>query len=178
LIKKIKNHYQQKGNHISKAGWPVITDFSGHYFLSPVYGLGASMVKKDWLMQSPYDEVLDRHGIGDNYGVAIAFPAIGIHVLNDAFVYHHQEPANRLQRPLQYLRRVLALDYFIKTKPRLRHIKKRWLLWSLAGNLLAFIFVRDGIMIRPALKSIWLIAFSRNPYYKAAKNKERVVQVI
>lgn len=176
LIKKIKNHYRKKGNHISKAGWPVITDFSGHYFVSPVYGLGASLVKKEWLLQSPYDETLDRHGIGDNYGVAMGFPVTGIHVLNDAFVYHHQEPANRLERPLQYLRRTLALDYFIKIKPKLRHIKKGWLLWSLTGNLLSFIFVMDGMMIWPAFKSAWITAFGRNPYYKAMKDKERVVQ--
>src|SRR6185295_17891110 len=97
------------------AGWPVITDFSGDFFITPVYGLGASVVGREWLLLSPYEELLDRHGIGDNYGVAMSFPVTGIHVLNNAFVYHHQEPANRLQRPLQYLRRVFALDYFIRT---------------------------------------------------------------
>lgn len=116
LIRKIEKFYQRKGNHISKAGWPVITDFSGDYFLCPVYGLGASVVKKEWLLQSMYAEVLDKHGIGDNYGVAMNFPA-KIHVLNGAFTYHHQEPVNRLQRPLQYFRRVLALDYFVKKIP-------------------------------------------------------------
>jgi hypothetical protein len=38
---------------------------------------------------SPYDEVLDSHGIGDHCSVA-GF-GNGIHVLNDAFVYHHQK---------------------------------------------------------------------------------------
>ncbi len=169
LVRKIKAHYRQKGNHISGAGWPVITDFSGQYFTSPVYGLGASLVKKEWLLQSPYDETLDRHGIGDNYGTAMGFPAEGIHILNRAWVYHHQEKANRLQRPLQYLRRVLALDYFRKRKPRLRHIKKRRLLWSLTGNLLAFIAGREGMMIWPAFKSIWMIGLGLNPYSRAVK---------
>jgi glycosyltransferase involved in cell wall biosynthesis len=177
LLKKISRYYQRKGNHISKAGWPVITDFSNDYFISPVYGLGASLVRKTWLINSPYDEVLDRHGIGDNYGVAAGFPS-GIHVLNTAFVYHHQEPGNRLQRSLQYYRRTLALDYFRKTKKSLTHIKKFWLLWSLTGNLLAFIFARDGAMVDATLKSILKIFLGTNPYYKAAKKKERVVEPV
>lgn len=175
IVSKMKRFYQRKGNHISKAGWPVITDFSGEYFLSPVYGLGASLVKKEWLMQSLYPEVLDRHGIGDNYGVAINFPG-NIHVLSNAFVYHHQETVNRLRRPLQYFRRVLALDYFIRTNKRLSFVKKSWLLWSLIGNLLAFIFVRDRIMILPAFKAIWKIVWNNNPYCQAAKEKKRVTE--
>jgi len=94
-----------------------------------VYSLGASLVKKEWLLQSPFDEVLDRYGIGENYGVIAGFPTSSIHVLNNTFVCHHQEPANRLQKPLQYYRRVLALDYFIHSKKNLQWLKRRWLLW-------------------------------------------------
>ena len=166
LIKRIKAYYLKKGNHISKAGWPVITDFSGDYFISPVYGLGASLIRKSWLTHSPYDEVLDKHGIGDNYGVALGFPSVGIHILNNAFVYHHQEPQNRLQKPLQYLRRTMALDYFISTKSNLSHVKRSWLIWSLWGNLLSFIWIKDAIMARAALKSIWFISVGRNMYLK------------
>ena len=126
-------------------------------------------------MISPYEELLDRHGIGDNYGVAMGFPVTGIHVLNNAFVYHHQEPANRLQRPLQYLRRVFALDYFITTKAKLQHIRKRWLLWSLAGNLLYFVFVLDGSMIKVSFKVIWYILWNRNPYKRAAKTGKKIL---
>jgi len=176
LIEKIKKYYQRKGNHISKAGWPVITDFSGAYFATPVYSLGASLVRKEWLVQSPFDEVLDRHGMGDNYGVAIDFPMPGIQVLNNAFVYHHKGPENRLQRPLQYFRRGLALDYFITTKERLGFVRKYRLLWSFAGNLATFIFVRDGVMAKAALKLTWRIALGRNPYYRAALLKKKVVE--
>jgi len=175
LLKKIKAWYTRKGNHISTAGWPVITDFSGDYFVCPVFGLGASLIKRAWLLRSPYDEVLDPHGIGDNYGVSVGFPP-GIHVVNDAFVYHEHEPVNRLKRPLQYYRRVLALDYFRKTKKELRQVKKYWLLWSLLGNLLTFILVRDRIMIKAAFTSLKQIALGRNPYYHAARQKKKVVQ--
>jgi hypothetical protein len=42
-------------------------------------------VRRQWLIRSPFDEVLDPHGIGDNYGVAFGFPS-KIHVLNSAWV--------------------------------------------------------------------------------------------
>jgi len=167
IIQKIKNYYLAKGNHISRSGWPVVTDFSGDFFITPIYGLGASLIKKSWLELSPYDETLDRHGIGDNYGVAVGFEKVGVAVLNDAFVFHHQEPVSRLQKPLQYYRRVLALDYFIKTK-NIHGVKKRWLLWSLFGNVVISVFKRDSIMISPAFKSFVRVFSGQNPYYKNA----------
>lgn len=171
ITRRIRKYYLDKGNHISRSGWPVLVDFSGPFFITPVYTLGAALVKKDWLLQAPFDELLDRHGIGDNYGVCVSFPEKGVHVLTDAFVHHHKTPVNRLQRPLQYFRRVLAIDYFRRTKAALGKVSISWLLWSLTGNLLAFLRAGDLIMIRPALRSILLIASGRNPYYKALKNK-------
>ena len=175
ICKRLKQYYTTKGNHISKAGWPVITNLAGEYFTTPVYGLGASLIKKEWLIKFPYDEVLDKHGIGENYGVAVDFPS-GIHILNDAFVYHHHAHENRLQKSLAYYRRGLALDYFRKTKHNLRHIKKHWFLWSLTGNLLTFIFKRNGIMVKAAFKLIWLTSFNKNPYYRGALSKKKVVK--
>lgn len=177
ITKRIAKFYRRKGNHISKAGWPVITDFSGSYFACPVYGLGASMVRKQWLMDSLYSEVLDRHGIGDNYGVAMNFPG-KIHVLPGAWVYHYQEPVNRLHRPTQYFRRVLALDYFASTNGRPNYIRKSWLLWSLAGNLLEFLFVRDRMMIKPVVKAIWVIVSGNNPYRTGATQNKKIVEPV
>jgi glycosyltransferase involved in cell wall biosynthesis len=174
FTKRIINYYRQKKNHLSNAGWPIITDLSGEYSRVQVYTLGAALVKREWLLQSPYDEVLDRHGIGDNYGVSLGFPEEGIHIVNDAFVYHHRGPENRLHRPLQYYRRALALDYFMQTRKIPSHIKRRWFLWSLAGNLLVFIVVRNGIMIKPAFKSFWRIARGRNPYCSAGQQQKVV----
>jgi len=176
LTRRLKEYYYRKGNHLSTAGWPVVTDFSGEYFTSPVYGLGASLIKKEWLIRSPYEEVLDRHGIGDNYGVAAGFPSGCIHVLTGAFVFHHQEPVNRLLQPLQYYRRTLALDYFVRTRPELRSVKKSWLLWSLTGNLLSFLLARDQTMTNSAWRSLWMIASGRNPYYKASRTNRLVTE--
>jgi glycosyltransferase involved in cell wall biosynthesis len=176
VIRKLKRYYARKGNHVSRAGWPVITQMSGEYFITPVYTLGASLVKREWLLHSPYDEVLDRYGIGDNYGVAVDFPRQGIHIVNEAYVYHYQEPANRLKKSLQYYRRALAIDYFARTKSRLRHVSRFWILWSLFGNLLNFIWARNGIMIRASLKAMAKIIFNNNPYYKGSQEKKKVVE--
>lgn len=177
ISKLLKKYYHNKGNHIADSGFPVITNFSGDYFTTPVYGLGASLIKREWLIQFPYAEILDTHGIGDNYGVAINFPKNSIHVLNNAFVYHHQEAINRLQRPLQYYRRIMALDYFRRTNKHIPHVKKRWLVWSLAGNLLGFIIAADKDMIKPSYKCLVKIMFGNNDYLKAANAGQSVVGI-
>jgi glycosyltransferase involved in cell wall biosynthesis len=178
MLKRIKKHYSRKANHISKAGWPVITDFSGDHFITPVYSLGAALVKKDWLLNSPYDGTLDRCGIGDNYGVILGFPNSSIHVLNNTQVYHHKEPINRLNRSLQYYRRALAIDYFIKTGKTPPNVRPGWLAWSLTGNLVSFIFSADWKLIRPSVKSIWKIISGTNPYYRGMKRGERIIEPI
>ena len=175
LINEIKKYYAEKGNHLSKAGWPVLTNFSGEYFTTPAYGLGASLIKKEWLLHSPYDEVLDRHGIGDHYGVAVGFPG-SIQVVTRAFVYHHQEKMNRLQNALQYYRRVLALDYFTGHQKKLHQIKKGWLIWSLLGNLVYISVSFKSIMFRAALKSFWIVGFGKNPYQRGANRKEKIIE--
>jgi glycosyltransferase involved in cell wall biosynthesis len=125
--------YRKRGNHLSKAGWPVVTEVKGEYFRTPVYGLGASLVRRDWLLRSPYDEALDAHGLGDNYGVSVGFPHEGIHVVNGAFVYHHQEKINRLPEATAYARRLRALDYFIRSRKELAAVGRGWFFWSLVG---------------------------------------------
>jgi glycosyltransferase involved in cell wall biosynthesis len=176
LVRKIKKYYALRNNHLSKAGWPVLTIFSGDHFTTPLYSLGASLIRKQWLMNSPFDEVLDPYGIGDNYGVALQFPS-AIHVLNNAFVFHHRAEENRLQKSFAYYRRTLALDYFRKTKTR-DYVKKIWLLWSLFGNLIMFLCKTDGIMIKATLKLIWKIILNKNPYYWGSVKKEKIIQPI
>ncbi len=175
LINKVKHYYKEKGNHISRAGWPVLTDFAGEYFRTPVYGLGASLVKKNWLLLSPYDEVLDANGIGDNFGVALGFPNEGIHVLKTAVVYHHRDKINRPANSARYFKRILALDYFVKSKPQLQHIHTAWFIWSLIGNVLENIASGNLDMIRAALKSTLTVLMNRNPYLLGARTKKKVI---
>jgi glycosyltransferase involved in cell wall biosynthesis len=176
FIKRIKRYYARKGNHIAGSGWPVITDFSGENFTVPVFGLGASVIRKSWLEHSPYDETLDKYGIGDNYGVSIGFPGTGIHILNNAFVYHHQERMNRLQYPLQYYRRVLALDYFIRTRKELQHVRWVSFAWSLFGNILVFLSSGNWLMVDAAKKAFFQVVFRKNPYAEAAACNKTIIE--
>ncbi|WP_207632830.1 glycosyltransferase family 2 protein [Foetidibacter luteolus] len=174
MTRPIKAAYQKKANHIARSGWPVVTEFSGGYFITPVYGLGASLVLREWLLASPYDEVLDPHGIGDNYGVAAGFPG-PVHVCNNAHVFHHQAAENRISEVQQYYRRVLALDYFRSSKKGFAGVQKTALLWSLTGQLWGWVRAADFLMIKATLKAIALVALKRNPYaIGAARGKKRV----
>jgi glycosyltransferase involved in cell wall biosynthesis len=160
----LSGHYRSRGNHISSAGWPVLTDFSAPFFKTPIYTLGAALVRRDWLLRSPFDERLDRHGYGDNYGAAIGFPAEGIHVLTSAFVRHHKEQAERPPSPVAYSKRILALDLFISSRGAEIGARRGWLLWSLLGNALFHAGTGNVEMCRASLQTLSLIAAGRNPY--------------
>jgi glycosyltransferase involved in cell wall biosynthesis len=156
--------YRRRGNHISSAGWPVLTDFQGPYFKTPLYSLGAALVRREWLLRSPFDEGLDRHGYGDNFGVAMGFPAEGIHVVTDAFVRHHRAQTERLPGTVAYAKRVLALDRFIGTRRELPDVRRGWLLWSLLGNAVYQAGIRNFPMCWSSLKTLSIVVAGRNPY--------------
>ena len=157
-------HYRRRGNHISSAGWPVLTDFRAPFFRTPIYALGAALVRRDWLLASPYDERLDRRGYGDNYGVAIGFPREGIHVVTSAAVQHDKDPADRPPAAFSYVRRTLALDLFLSS-PRGRAVaSRRWLAWSLLGNTVWHAARRNREMCRASLTTLSAVVRGRNPY--------------
>ncbi len=160
----LAQHYRRRGNHISSAGWPVLTDFRGPFFKTPVYSLGAALVRKEWLVRSPFDEALDRHGYGDNFGVAIGFPAEGIHVVTGAFVHHHKAETERPRATIGYSKRVLALDRFIAMRSELRGVRRSWLLWSLLGNAVYQAGTRNLEMCWSSLKTLSIVLAGRNPY--------------
>jgi glycosyltransferase involved in cell wall biosynthesis len=165
LIDVIANHYRRRGNHISRAGFPVLVDFSGPYFRTPIYSLGASVVRREWLLGSPYDERLDPHGMGDNYGVAIGFPKEGIHVVTAASVRHHKEPTNRLLDTEAYARRLMALHYFIRSHDELpgMNVRERAFLWSLIGQVIFHTGMRNRDFAIAAASTLSTIIRGRNP---------------
>ncbi len=160
----LATHYRRRGNHISSAGWPVLTDFRAPFFRTPIYGLGAALVRRDWLLASPYDERLDRGGYGDNYGVAIGFPAEGIHVLTSAAVRHDKELAERPSAAFSYVRRTLALDLFLSSDRGRAVASRRRLAWSLVGNSVWHAARRDWDMCRASLATLSAVVLGRNPY--------------
>jgi len=173
-IKPVIRFYKKRGNGFSFAGWPIITDFSDPVFETNIYGLGASIVKKEWLINNPFDEVLDQYGIGDNYGICISFP-VKIKVLTNLSVFHHRVTENRLDSSTAYYRRVLALHYFLKKSNKFNYINTFWLLWSLTGNIILFLKKRQYRSFRAALKSMLTIVAFNNPYWKASKKNTKIV---
>jgi glycosyltransferase involved in cell wall biosynthesis len=157
-------HYRRRGNHISSAGWPVLTDFRAPFFRTPVYALGAALVRRDWLLASPYDERLDRRGYGDNYGVAIGFPPEGIHVVTSATVRHERDPVDRPAAAVSYAKRTLALDLFLSSPRGRARASRRWLAWSLVGNTLWHAARRNPQMCRASLQTLSAVVLRRNPY--------------
>lgn len=160
----LKNWYRHRGNTWSLAGWPLVTQVRAPVMRTAVYGLGAALIQRDWLLASPYDERLGAHGIGDNYGVALKFPGErSIAVLTDLAVRHHRASDNRLAAVAAYYQRLLALDYFMRTSGRFSQTNQRFLLWSLLGQAAMFTRARRWDMFRAALRAAALIATGRNP---------------
>lgn len=173
--KKILRHYQEKGNHLTAAGWPVNTDFSKAVIPCPVYSLGAALVRRESLLRSPFDEVLDRHGIGDHYGVIRGFASPFVYVVTGNPVFHHQSPVNRLEQELRYYRRVLALGYFIRRSAN-KPARLRWLLWSVLGNGLLAMKSGNFRLARKSFRAILKMSTGRNPYVLAQKNGRRIIE--
>jgi len=174
LLGVIKRFYHKRGNARTLAGWPLITQWKEPYFQTKIYSLGADVVKKQWLLNSPYDEVLDPSGIGDNYGVAMGFPGEHpIHVVTSVVAYHHRAIQNRLERPLAYYRRILALHYFLKKE---NSISIAWFLWSLVGNTGYALFSGNWKMVSTTLRAMGLVIVNKNPYWLGYKRNAKVVQ--
>lgn len=167
----VRRFYRWRNNTWSLAGWPLLTEVQGEIVRTAIYGLGAAIVRRDWLIASPYDEILDSHGIGDNYGVCLGFPQLlPIHVLSQAKVIHHHSQTNRLERNLTYYRRVLALHYFMTKDYRFSPMNRLMLLWSLIGNLLFHLLRRDSAAAKTSVKLLWRLAKRQNPYLTAFKS--------
>jgi glycosyltransferase involved in cell wall biosynthesis len=160
----VMKYYVRRRNTFTLAGWPLITRW-GNTFQTSVYSLGADLIKRDWLLKSPYSEALDANGIGDNYGVAIGFPGEhSIHVIDTTKAFHHRAHENRLRAEVSYYRRVLALHFFIRNSPRFGKRTLAWFFWSLLGNLFYFgIRFKTGYAFA-SIKAICLLLLRKNPY--------------
>jgi glycosyltransferase involved in cell wall biosynthesis len=170
------NWYTKRGNTITAAGWPLITDWGNDFFCTKIYSLGANLILRNWLLKSPYDEVLDRSGIGDNYGVALGFPGHRpVHVIASTHAYHHRAEENRLARNISHYRRILALQYFLKQSGQ-KKIAHAWFLWSLIGKTMAYSLKGDWKMTKATLKAMGLILSDRNPYWKGHIRGKKVIQ--
>lgn len=175
FFRQIKRFYEKRGNTLSLAGWPLVTQWDEEPFVTTFFSLGANLIRKEWLKHG-YDEVLDPYGIGDNYGVALNFPSPRqIHVVGSARAYHHRVQQNRLDGLTAYFRRVLALHYFMRQK-KTGFLTMVLFIWSLAGNSVAALSRRDLRMFHVSLRSMAVILFSSNPYWIAHLKKQKTIQ--
>ncbi|HCR53256.1 MAG TPA: hypothetical protein DIW27_02475 [Cytophagales bacterium] len=175
LLQVLKNNFKKKGNTFTKAGWPSVTQWKGEVWRTSIYSLGANLIRREWLIQSPYDEVLDPGGIGDNYGVALGFPhEKSIYVLSSAYAYHHRDEKNRPEASVIYYRRIMALDYF-NQRYRKGISYKLWLIWSLFGNLILFLIRGNAKMLQATIVAMMKIILSKNPYWVGYKSGIRLV---
>ncbi len=138
LTKKITKLYRNKGNRIAKSGWPIIVNFGGTEFQTPIYGLGASIIRTDALKKVRFDEVFFENGIGDNYDLAISLKAT-VNVIKEAKAYHHREKFDRLSNEKAYRYRINALHYILKKNQRFNQINLLYFCWSLVGKSLVFL---------------------------------------
>jgi glycosyltransferase involved in cell wall biosynthesis len=168
----VSNFYLKRKNSCTLAGWPLVTHFEKPVFKTTFYSLGASIVRRDWLLSSPFDEALDAHGIGDNYGVALHFPEFhGIHVLTDVPAYHHKTKNNRLSEAESYYKRGLALHYFMSGSRRFTPVNRLFFIWSLIGNWFAFLVKGNWLLLQAATKLISAILKRSNPYIITSATK-------
>jgi len=139
-LQPVARFYARRGNSFSLAGWPLLTSTGTPAFRAAVYGLGAAVIRREWLLASPYDERLDTSGIGDHYGVALRFPGtLPVVVLEGTSFLHHRSQGQRLPRHRAYMLRVVALDRFMAESPRFHFLNRVILRWSLFGSALGFL---------------------------------------
>jgi glycosyltransferase involved in cell wall biosynthesis len=169
----MKEWYRKRGNRESLAGWPLITQWQRPCFTARFYSLGADLIRREFLLSSPYDPVLDPGGIGDNYGVALGLPN-GIDVIDSTYALHHREQDNRVNRKIAYYRRILAMHYFVRAHFTNATITTLWLCWSIVGLSLVQLRRLDVSMLKLSVKALFKILARRNPYV-LAKNEGKTV---
>ncbi len=168
LNKWILARLELKGNTISKSGWPQNVSLAKEVNVCDIYGLGASLSRKQWLKERAFDEVLDPSGIGDNYGLMLQKPT-KIHVLNPTSVHHHKSETNRMQKQTSFFRRCLALHYFMACSDRFTKYNELLFLGSMLANTFYFLFRKNQPMRKASWKVFWLCFVGKNPYLLAKK---------
>jgi glycosyltransferase involved in cell wall biosynthesis len=168
LINMMKKWYAKRGNTYSIAGWPLLTVFTTPVTRTAVYTLGAAVIKKEWLLASPFEEKLVPNGIGDNYGVTLNLPGVQpVHLLTEAFVWHHHASENRLKMIKAYRYRIYALHYFMVKSTKFSTKNILFLYWSLLGNFIAQAIRLRGKLAATTFSSLVALMLGKNPYFKS-----------
>jgi hypothetical protein len=163
----IHNAFTKNGNSISKAGWPRIVNFRAPSFETPIYSLGASVIRSDKLKCVPFDTAFYENGIGENYDLLMSLNS-EVKIITDAKAYHHRETSNRLSPARSYYYRIAALHYILVKHKKFTFVNQIYLIWSLVGNSILFLGNGNMKMIWYNLQVILRICF-HFPLYKPKK---------
>jgi len=165
ISRRIHNAFIKNGNSISKAGWPTIVDFRAPFFKTPIYSLGASIIKSEKLKRVRFDTAFYENGIGENYDLLMSLDS-EVKIITDVKAYHHREKSNRLQSETSYYYRIAALHYILLKHKRFTFVNQFYLIWSLVGNSILFLGKGKIKMLWHNLEVILRIFF-HFPLYKS-----------
>lgn len=158
-------YYKNKNNTLTKAGWPMVTEFHFPVNHVAVTSLGSALIRKTHLDGVWFDERLAPNGYGDNYGVCIQFPGHRpVDVLMTCIVKHHHIKVNRNPSEKATYLRTLALHSFIRRSDRFGGFTLFCFYWSLVGQCLKSLFSGNTKMLQAYVKVFGRILTGQNPY--------------
>jgi glycosyltransferase involved in cell wall biosynthesis len=167
LSKFIIGNFKKNGNSLSRAGWPIMIDFRGPFFETPIYSLGATIIRTEKLKNVEFDTAFYENGVGENYDLLMSLnQKVGI--INTAKAFHHKEKSNRLSAEQSYYYRIAALHYILLKHKRFTFMNLLCLIWSLIGNSILFLGKGKIRMLRYNFEIILRIIFN-SPLYKSKK---------
>lgn len=163
----LKRWYRRRGNTWSLSGWPLLTQVQGPFVQAAIYTLGSALVRRDWLLASPYDERAGPHGAGgDNYSVALGFPGErAITLLTDVPVRHHKEHRNRIDKASGYYHRTLFLVHVMRMSSRFSLLNQVFLIWTLLFNAAQFGISGHAELFRASVRALGVVFTGRNPLF-------------
>ncbi len=153
-LKRIVNYYTKLDNNITKAGWPVVSNFENEVINTRIYGLGISMIRAMKLKKNIFDPAFVHNGIGDNYDLALRINKLKkINVLKSVEAYHHKETINRMSDVNSFFYRCEALNYILHKHEHIFSSKNRFFFfWSMIGNTIYFLGIGNLQMTKASFK--------------------------
>ncbi|GAB5528401.1 MAG: hypothetical protein Roseis3KO_01780 [Roseivirga sp.] len=172
LYGRLKKVFKEKKNSLARSGWPQNTEFDAEVVKVAVTSLGSALVRKSWFEIAQFDEALDAHGYGDNYGVCVQFPGDRpVNVLTSLKVEHYHSSVNRNKALHATYRRTLALSYFISKKGHRIPGRKLFFLWSVFGHSLAGLVSFNFPLAWVYIKVFFVAAANKTIFLQAENDK-------
>lgn len=143
----------------TKAGWPMFTASDDKVVSTSYYMLKAAVVRRDVLLQYPFDERI-VHPVDEGYGLFLHIRKA--HVLRDIRVLTHCD--HKRSQAREYFFQVMAIDYFQTKYKGHNPGYRKWLMWSLVGY--GMMFLKKGQLRSFAmnLKAFRMLLSGQNIY--------------